>query len=310
MNANEPVTPGVHPFRLAAADGVALVGDSHLPAAGELRRRVVLVHGFAEHRGRYAETIAALVAAGCAVHAFDLRGHGDSGGRRGHVDGFADYRRDLARVVAERAGFGVPGDAPADLPLILFGHSLGGLIALDQVLHAAPLDAAPPFAALVLSGPFLAPAFRVAPWKRTLAEVASHLPPWFGFPAGVDAAGLSHDAGVVRAYRDDPKVFDDVTADWFVAVSEAQREVLARASEVRLPVLMLVGGADPVADPAVSRRFFESLGSDEKCLRLYAGLLHEVLNERERRRVLADLLAWLTALPGPPAAPASLRPAG
>lgn len=290
MNRADAGTPRAHPFRLTAADGTALVGDSHLPTGGG-RRELVLVHGFAEHRGRYGETIAALTAAGWAVHAFDLRGHGDSGGRRGHVEEFADYRRDLAQVAAEVAA--------GDGPLVLLGHSLGGLIALDQVLHPAP--AGPRFTALALSSPFLAPAFRVPPWKEALAGVASHLPPWFAFAADLDAAGLSHDERVVAAYRDDPKVFGELSAAWYVAVNEAQERVLARAEEVRLPLLMLLGGADPIADPAVAQRFFARLGSADKHLVVYAGWLHEVFNERRRRRVRSDLLRWLATLPAPPA---------
>lgn len=291
MSRDEPTTAGVHAFRVVRDDGTVLAGDSHLPA-GEASRQVLLVHGFAEHRGRYAETIAALTAAGCAVHAFDLRGHGDSDGRRGHVEAFADYRRDLAAVVADRAA----SPRCAGLPLVLFGHSLGGLIALDQVLF----DAAP-FVALALSSPFLAPAFRVPAWKEAVAALAAHLPPWIAFPADLDPAGLSHDPAVVAAYRDDPKVFDDLSASWYVAVDTAQEEVGRRAGEVRLPLLMLLGGADPVADPEASRRFFAAVASRDKRLEVYDGMLHEVLNETERARVRTDLLEWLSAVVPRPA---------
>jgi alpha-beta hydrolase superfamily lysophospholipase len=140
----------------------------------------------------------------------------------------------------------------------------------------------------------------VPAWKEAVASLASHLPPWIAFPASLDPAGLSHDPAVVAAYRDDPKVFDDLSAAWYVAVDAAQEAVRARAGEVRLPLLMLVGGADPVADPEASRRFFAAAASEEKRLVVYDGMLHEVLNETERRRVRGDLLAWLEgAVPRP-----------
>jgi len=269
------------PSTVQAADGVALATEHHL--VPECRGRLVIVHGYAEHKGRYRELVAALVAAGYQCHLLDLRGHGESGGERGHVGRFAEYRTDLERFLEE-----VQKLAAAPSPLLLLGHSLGGLIALDFVLHHPEV-----FDSLAVSSPYLSPAFAVPFLKRTLLPLIAKFVPTLAVRSGLNAAWLSHDRQVVRAYEADPLVFSTVTLGWFVAVRDAQQEVFARAGEIRLPVLVLLGGADPIADPGRGRALFARLGSEDRRLIAYPGFFHEVFNELERGRVVADLLAWL-----------------
>lgn len=259
-------------------DGLALSACRYPSPAP--RARVVLVHGYAEHVGRYAHVIDALTGAGFEVHALDLRGHGRSEGVRGHVLRFQDYLDDLDLFLAE-----LP-EAP--LPLYLVGHSLGGLLSLRYVLHRP--DA---FAALAVSSPFLHPAADV-PWLReAVANATSHLAPTLLTKSPVDARGLSHDPAIVEAYIADPLVFKTINARWFFQVREAQEEVLERAGEIRLPVLLLLGSADPIAQPERGRQVFERLGSQDKTLKVYDGFLHEVFNETGRERVIGDLVEWL-----------------
>lgn len=285
--------PGARPFRVTAEDGVELVGESLAPA-GPPRAHVLLIHGFAEHRRRYDVLAGELAGAGHAVHRFDLRGHGESGGRRGHVERFADYRGDLERVAAAVLPAG-SGDGP---PAVLLGHSLGGLVALDAVL-ARPGR----YRGLALSSPFLAPAFRLPPFARPFAAAAALVAPGADFEAGIDPEGLSRDPDVVRRYREDPRVLRRLTAAWLRAVLGAQEAVLAHAGEIRLPVLLLLGEADPIADPARGRELFERLGSPAKELRAYPAFRHEVFNEIGRERVVADLLEWLAEPSGHGSAP-------
>lgn len=263
-------------------DGLALsacrfpsLGPSPTPKA-----RVVLVHGYAEHLGRYPHVIDALTGAGYDCHALDLRGHGRSEGVRGHVLRFQDYLDDLDLFLEE-----LPRDP---LPCFLVGHSLGGLLSLRYVL-----DRPEAFAALAVSSPFLHPAADI-PWlQEAVANAASHLAPTLLTKSPVDARGLSRDPAVVEAYIADPLVFKTFNARWFFQVREAQEEVLKRAGEIRLPVLMLIGSADPIAQPGRSRQVFERLGSPEKRLEVYDGFLHEVFNETGRERVVRDLVEWL-----------------
>jgi alpha-beta hydrolase superfamily lysophospholipase len=132
------------------------------------------------------------------------------------------------------------------------------------------------------------------PWlKETLATAVSRVAPTFLMDSEIDARWLSHDPAIVEAYLADPMVFKTVNPRWFFEVRKAQDEVLERAGEIRLPVLFLLGGADPIAHPGRGRQVFERLGSADKRLRVYDDLFHEVLNEVERARVLRDLLDWL-----------------
>jgi acylglycerol lipase len=260
-------------------DGLALSVRHCLPPSP--RARVVLLHGYAEHVGRYAEVIAGLTGAGFECHALDLRGHGHSEGVRGHVLRFEEYLEDVDLFLES-----LPGTT---LPRFLVGHSLGGLISLKYVLRRPAA-----FGALAVSSPFLLPAMPV-PWlKETLANAASHLAPTLLLDSGLDPRGISHDPAIVEAYIADPLVFKTVNTRWFFEVRKAQDEVLERAGEIVLPTLFLLGGADPIAQPERGRQVFERLGSMDKRLQVYEGLFHEVLNEVERERVLGDLLAWLS----------------
>lgn len=259
-------------------DGLALSAGSYpCPAP---RARVVLVHGYAEHMGRYAHVIEALNGAGFEVHAFDLRGHGRSEGVRGHVLRFEDYLDDLDLFLAE-----LPQDA---LPRLLVGHSLGGLLSLRYVL-----DRPDAFVALAVSSPYLHIATDVHFLKEAVASAASHLAPTLLTKSPIEAKALSHDPAVVEAYIADPLIFKTFNARWFFEAREAQEEVLKRAGEIRLPVLMMIGSADPIADPERSKEVFERLGSADKRLEVYDGFYHEVLNEVGKERVVRELVGWL-----------------
>jgi alpha-beta hydrolase superfamily lysophospholipase len=260
-------------------DGLALSIRHQIPSSP--RARVVLLHGYAEHNGRYAGLTAALTGAGYECHAPDLRGHGLSEGVRGHVLRFEDYLDDVDLILEN-----LPGDG--GLPRFLIGHSLGGLISLACVLRRPEA-----FGVLAVSSPFLFPAMPV-PWlKETLATAASYLAPTLLLDSEIDPRGLSHDPVEVEAYVADPLVFKTVNPRWFFEVRKAQDGILERAAEIVLPTLFLLGGADPIAQPERGRQVFERLGSLDKRLVVYEGLFHEVLNEVERGRVLDDLLGWL-----------------
>lgn len=282
--ASVPQPAAVRPFRVEGHDGIQLVGESWRPR-GAATADVVVLHGFAEHRARYRTLAGELTAAGYAVHLFDLRGHGESGGDRGHVEHFADYRRDLERVA--EAVLPPPGSAA---PTVLLAHSLGGLIAVHAVLERPDL-----FGVLALSSPFLAPETWLPPAARTAAGTAARMLGRLEFSPGIDAAGLSRDPEVVEAYRRDPLILQRASARWLGEVLAAQDEAFARAGELRLPILVLLGSDDLVAKHERSLRFYDRLQGPDRALEVYDGFLHEVLNERGRERVVADLLAWLAA---------------
>lgn len=244
---------------------------------------LLVCHGLGEHSGRYGTVVDALLPDGWAVYGLDHRGHGLSGGRRAHLDAYADWLADFhafRRLVAERH----PG-----LPLFVLGHSMGGQIALAYVLeHGDGLRG------LVLSAPALAsdavPRAAV-PVLRALARLAPTLR-----PAGIDTTKVSKDPRVVAAYQADPLNHHGNPTLGLSAALYGQFGVLPeRARGLRLPLLLQQGLADELVDPVGSRLLERTSGSPDQTVRYYEGLWHEIYNEPERDGPLGDLRAWLAA---------------
>ncbi len=267
--------------RLGGARGVELCWQGLVP--DEPTGVVLICHGLGEHAGRYGHVEDTLVPDGWATYGLDHRGHGRSGGRRAHLDDYADWLADFdafRRLVVDRH----PG-----LPVFLLGHSMGGQIALAYALdHGAELRG------LVLSAPALAsnavpkPA---VPLLRILARVAPTLR-----PAGIDATKISKDPSVVAAYQADPLVHHGNPTLGLSSALFGQFDVLPRrARELRLPVLLQHGSLDELTDPSGSRMLERTCGSPDLTVAWYEGLWHEIYNEPERDAPLADLREWLAA---------------
>jgi Lysophospholipase len=250
---------------------------------GAIRGVVALVHGISEHSGRYGYLVERLVERGFAVSALDNRGHGRSAGMHGHVDDWADYREDvLSFVHYVSAKF-------LRLPLFLYGHSLGALIVTDYVLlHPEGLDG------LIVSGHPLRPAAVAKPTLIFLARLLSRYRPTTSFDLGLDDNMISRDPDVVKAYREDPLVHRRVTARWGTESLAAIDRVRARAGEIRMPLLVLHGGADQINSADGSRELFEKASSTDKKLIIYPGGYHEPHNDLDRERVASDVIDWLT----------------
>ncbi len=254
------------------------------PPIGTAQGGVYLLHGLGEHVGRYDALAAWLAARGWHVAAHDHHGHGRSAGARGTMPTDETYASDAAALVGRFA------DALGEQPVVL-GHSMGGALAAELVL-ARRL----PARALVLSSPALDPGMNAL--QRLLLALMGRLAPDVALGNGLDPRAISHDAGVVDAYRRDPLVHPKVSARvvrWLLAAGEA---ATAKAALATLPVLMLVAGADRLVDPAGSRRLAERLPASRLTLHWYEDGWHELFNEDapRRARVLADLDAWLAAL--------------
>lgn len=263
-------------------DGLKLFTQSWLPETPE--GSVVLVHGYAEHSGRYASFAEYLAARGFGVYAFDQRGHGNSGGRRVNVRVFREYATDLARYL-ERVREANPG-----LPRFLLGHSMGGLTALQLVLeHPHKADG------LILSGCYVRNALPVPGALVSLAGLVSAVAPELPVQP-LDPAVLSRDETVVRAYAADPLVYHGrVKARLGAELLRCGDYLLDRAESVKLPTLILHGGADRLAAMSGSRELYERLGSEDKALKVYDGFFHEILNEPGKEQVWADVVSWLEA---------------
>jgi len=270
--------------QFAAADGLLLTRQAWRPE-GASAAVLAVIHGYGEHGGRYRGLAEHMAAGGYALHVYDLRGHGRSAGRRGHLGRFTDYLDDTA-VFLDAVREEQPGR-----PLYLLGHSLGGLIAAAYV-EDRPADA---LAGLILSSPFLRLGMPVPPLKLGAARLLSLVAPAVNVGNTLDPAGLSHDQEVVRAYGTDPLNHHVATARWAAEVVAAQSAALSAAGSIRLPFLLLYGDADAVADPDASRELFAGAGSVDKTVHCYGGFYHEIFNETGRDAVFADLAAWLSA---------------
>lgn len=267
---------------LHGRDDLRLYWQRYTPAAP--RATVALLPGGGDHSARYPGLTAALVRAGIEVALLDFRGHGQSDGRRWHVDAFGDYLDD-ADVF-----FGHVRGAAAGRRIFVVGHSQGGLIATLWAL-AAPR----PIAGVVLSSPFFRLAVRPPLPKVLAAHVIGRAIPWLPLATGLRSADLTTDPEMQRWTDADPLYGRATTPRWFLESQRAQRRVLEGARRFEYPLLVLAGTADVVADPASMRAFHEAAGSRDKALRTYDGFRHELFNERERDRPIDDTVTWIVA---------------
>lgn len=266
-----------------ASDGDNLaVQDWHLPADVRPRATVLVVHGLGEHAGRYDLLARMLNSWGFAVRGYDQYGHGESGGVRGALPEGGRLVADLADLT-ESARNRHPG-----VPVVLLGHSLGGLVAASFVARAML-----PVEGLVLSSPALA--IRLSPVQKMLMAIVPRLAPNLTVPNGIDPELLSHDPDVVRAYRNDPRVHDRISGRLARFMAEEGEVVRARAPGWQVPTLLLYAGADHLVDPAGSRAFAEAAPADVVTTRCFSQLYHEIFNELDPQPVFTALREWLDA---------------
>ena len=265
----------------SAADGLSLFRQAWLPDASP-KAVVLLFHGLGEHSGRYAHVGSALAEAGYAVHALDHRGHGKSEGRRVYVKRYDEFQRDLLQfrrlVESEHPG----------VPLVVLGHSMGGNLAVGHVL-----DHQDGVRALALSGAALKIGDSLPKWKVKLLLFVAKIAPKLR-PEGLSAEAVSRDPEVVAAYKADPLVFTGkITAGLGAALIRAMRSFPARYPSLRLPVLLLHGTDDQLADIGGSQQLQQGAVNAAVTAHYYEGLYHEVFNEPEQATVIGHLVSWL-----------------
>jgi len=259
--------------RIAASDGTELLTRTWEPV-GDPRAVILIVHGLGEHSGRYEHVGDHLAEMGFLVKALDLRGFGGSEGPRAYVTGFDSYLDDLDPLVAEAGR--------QDVPVIMLGHSMGGLVALRYAQQRSGLDL------LVLSSPAVEASIpRV---KRFAARVLRRIAPRFALPNGIEGAQLSHDPAVGEAYFADPLVYTKTTAMLGAAFLDAM--AAARGSGVPLSTLVIHGGEDALV-PVETSAYLEAFPTVERVV--FDGLRHETFNEDGGTRALATVTAWINA---------------
>ena len=273
------------PATLHTAEGLTL----HLqawPGAAPGHGTVLIVHGLGEHIGRYAHVAAQLNAWGWHVVGFVQRGHGRSQGARGGLNHIDDLLQDLGRVIdAVRAA--QPG------PLVLLGHSLGGLVAARFV--AGGIGPAEPWFrnvdALVLSSPALDPGMNIG--QKLLLALLGRLAPNLAVNNGLKPQWLSRDAAVVQRYVADPLVHDRVTPRLARFIVDSARTVRDLAPQWTLPTLLLYGGSDRCVAPGGSAGFAAAAPQAQVATHEFRALYHEIFNEPEQAQVFDPLGEWL-----------------
>ncbi|OHD69556.1 MAG: hypothetical protein A2W19_00670 [Spirochaetes bacterium RBG_16_49_21] len=246
---------------------------------------LVIAHGVGEHSGRYGAIINELQGGRISVYALDHRGHGRSGGKRGHVDSFMDYVNDLKLFI------NIIQEENENVSIILLGHSMGGVIACKYALFYSD-----DISGLVLSSPAFIPSVEIPAWKKRLGAFFSHYLPRISMPTGLDPKQLSHDRDVVEAYENDHLVHDLVSAKWYTEFFKSCEECLNRARELRLPLFVFHGKEDTIIDRRGSEKIHKDASSLNKKLYLFDGLYHETMNEIDNKDVLQTVARWIIKL--------------
>jgi alpha-beta hydrolase superfamily lysophospholipase len=270
------------PFTLRDGLNLALY-DWPLPMRWRPRAVVLIVHGLGEHAWRYDPVAHRLNEWGFCVRSYDQRGHGESGGARGVLpdddallDDLAEVLEDTRRHIAE----------PWSCPLILMGHSMGGLVAATFVQRGmARVDG------LVLSSP----AFDAGiGWlQKKLINLLYRHAPNFALSNGLDASKISHNTATVEAYRKDPLVHDRISARLANFIDSNGPRVVAAAPRWTVPTLLMFAGADRLVRPAGSRAFAAAAPTGQVHTQAFEGLYHEIFNEADPSAVFGTLKAWL-----------------
>lgn len=249
---------------------------------GHVKAVILVAHGLGEHICRYNNLVDSVVPLGYAVYGLDHQGHGKSEGTRIFVDRFQTYLDDL-KTFFDMMRKDNPGKK-----VILYGHSMGGLIAAAYALqHQPELDG------LVVSAPALKAGESITPATITLARILSVITPKLGVQA-LDSAHLSRDKAVVEAYDKDPLVYrGKITARLGSEMFATMARVEAQLPSLTLPLLILQGSEDKLVNAEGAKMCHEKTGSKDKTLKIYDGFYHEVHNEPDKAKVFADLADWL-----------------
>ncbi len=275
--------------RFIGYGGLSLHHQSWL-LAGEPKAVLLVVHGWAEHCGRYSNVVDYFVPKGYAVCALDHRGHGRSEGKPGYVDRFTDYLDDL------KTFFDIVRGQHSGSRIFLVGHSMGGTIATAySIRHQHEL------AGLILSGASLRLGSSLSSALTPFARILSLLAPKLGIIV-LDATAICQDKTVVDAYVNDPLVYrGKITCRFGAEMLLTLRSLPAEMQELRLPILIMHGGSDRLSATEGSLMLYDRVSSTDKTLRIYEGFHHEIFNEPGREQVFADMEAWLAPRTGPQA---------
>jgi len=263
-------------------DGLALHTESWLPQS-KPHAVLVIVHGAAEHIGRYAHVAAKFTSDGYAVHGYDMRGHGKSDGKRGYFRTFENPIDDFARYLT------VIQQTHPQIPLFVYAHSMGAVVALAYLLDTLNH----PIQGIITSGVPLTiddnvPNFLISA-ARTINQLVPDVP-----ILSVDVTGMSRDPAVLATWTTDPHVnLTLLRVRTTLGILGTVRHIRANLTDITTPILILHGGGDRIVDSSGSQLLYDQAASEDKTLKIYPELYHEIVNEPERDMVLRDMKTWL-----------------
>lgn len=261
--------------QLTAFDGESLNVYRWIPETP--RAAILISHGWSEHAGRYRELAEWLAEQDYEVHALDHRGHGKSSGKRGHVNDWRDFARDLEQV----------RESIDQSRQFLLGHSMGGMI---SCLHL--LEFPQRFSAVALSGPSLDLSYKVPKIKELLSKALSRWLPSLSLSGDIDPSIVCGNPAVVEAYRNDPFNHGKISARWFIGFQEAIQRLKQQAHTIATPIAIWHGAGDELVAPWVSEQFYQALTVEPRHYELVPDTLHEILYEENWQQTAAAMLAW------------------
>jgi alpha-beta hydrolase superfamily lysophospholipase len=264
---------------LQSKDGLKLHGKCWLPDQAP-ETVICLVHGHGEHIGRYDELATYFNSQNIGFYGIDMRGHGLSEGKRGHIPSYELVMSDIEELLKWARV------EHHDARLILYGHSLGG----NYVAHFALTNEIKELAGVVISAPWLELALVPPKSKVTLANFARHIYPSLLNSTGLDANGLSHDQTIIDKYLNDPLVHDQISANLFYLATMSGANSLEKVANLRVPALIMHGNEDPITSAAASQQFAEKANITFK---LWEGMKHEIHNEIGKKEVWDYTINWI-----------------
>jgi len=269
----------------SARDNLRLFWEMDTP--DNPKAHVAIIHGYMDHAGRFQRVAEALTREGFAVHRTDLRGHGQSDGRRSHTDHFSDYLEDVSLFIprVQKAAMGKK--------VFLLAHSFGGLVMIRWLAKNPHLQDG--VAGVVITSPFLGFAFRPPFVKVQVSKLIGKFVPWLPVKHTLSPGDLTRDPELQREVERDPLYNRVTTPRWFTECVASHALALAEAPKLKVPLFVLQSPTDPISEAASTRKFFEAAGSADKKLKEYPGMVHELMNDLGKEQVWRDIANWISA---------------
>lgn len=292
INRIEGYFHGDSPAFTNTREGQELFYQSWTNQSSSARATLVLTHGIAEHSEAYNDFARDFVPRGWDIYALDLRGHGRSEGRRGYIDDFHRYSRDLDRFVRYLRSGPLKN---SKLPLVMFGHSMGGLITLRYLVDQGE---AAPAVACVLSSPALGISMPIPALKEMAAKALMKFLPQVTLPNDIRYEHLTHNEALWSKYPLDPLRHDKISPAMYFGMLEGFEKVNQMADRIKIPTLIVAAGDDKIVSRPATEEFFPRIAAEKKKLIVYEKSYHEVLNDFDRERAMSDIDAFLGLVVG------------